>query len=224
LIDGGGNLPARLRKADLDPQDVTDIIVTHSHPDHTYGLPFLSHSFYHSHLDVSCWSTDEAIPRLRDSLEAYDLQDPDRYMTMTFESVPTEKPQPLPLVDSLNVSSFPTDHSRDSFGLVLESSDQKIVFTADTKPCEAVKDVSGDADVLIHDCQGLHGYQHYFKESHTSALELGKIADELNVPTLVPFHHNLIELPGGWEEIGTEIREHYDGRIVHPTQGMGFTL
>jgi ribonuclease BN (tRNA processing enzyme) len=224
LIDAGGDLPARLERAGLNPRNVTDVIVTHSHPDHTYGLPFLSHSFYHGHSEITCWSTEEAIPRLRDSLEAYDLQEPDKYMDVQFESIPVTDQSDLPLSESLTVTSFPAKHSRDAFGLRLESDRQKIVFSGDTEPCSELRDIGGNAEVLIHDCQGLHGYQRYYEGSHTSALELGRIASDLSVNVLVPFHHNLVEVPGGWNEIGSEIREHFDGSIVYPRQGMGFVL
>lgn len=224
LIDAGGDLLTGLDRADLDPTRISDVIITHSHPDHTYGLPFLSHSFYHDRGEVTCWSTEEAIPRLKKSLEAYDLQKPVRYLTFKFRTVSLSAIEPIDLAISLNVSSFPTNHSRESFGLVMESSVQTIVFSGDTQPCEATHRVGTEADVLIHDCQGLQGYKHFFEGSHTSARELSKLADELNVDVLVPFHHNLVELPGGWEEIGTELRESYGGKIVYPQEGMGFIL
>lgn len=224
LIDASGNVSSRLERADLDRSGVTDVVITHSHPDHTYGLPFFSHSFYHDHREVTCWSTAEAIPRLEASLKAYDLQEPDRYLSIDFREVSVESPQSLNLTDEVTVTSIPTEHSRPGFGIKLESSDQTIVYTGDTTPCEAVRNAADNADVLIHDCQGLHGYRRYFAESHTTALELGRLADEVGVPTLVPFHHNLVEVPGGWEEIGAELREAFDGEILYPSKGMGFVL
>ncbi len=224
LIDTGGNVPARLDRTGLKPDGITDIIVTHSHPDHTYGLPFLSHSFYHGHSEVTCWSTEEALPRLRQSLEAYDLQEPDKYMDITFETIPTTEQRNLELTETLDITSFPTKHSRDSFGLSFMSETRKLVFTGDTEPNEGLHGIGEGANVLIHDCQGLHGYQRYYEGSHTSALDLGKIASELSVDLLIPFHHNLVEVPGGWNEIGTEIREHYNGSIIYPNQGMGLVF
>lgn len=224
LVDASGNVPSRLERAGLDPATITDVVITHSHPDHTYGLPFLSHSFYHDHREVTCWSTAESIPRLEASLEAYDLQNPERYLSIDFREVSEESREPLNLVDGVDVTSIPTEHSRPSFGLKLESEDRTIVFSGDTTPCEEVRDAAGDADALVHDCQGLHGYRRYFADSHTSALELGQLADETGVTTLVPFHHNLVEVPGGWEELGAELREEFDGEILYPNQGMGFVL
>lgn len=224
LIDAGGNLPARLDRANLKPDKVTDIIITHSHPDHTYGLPFLSHSFYHDHREVTCWSNSEAIPRLKDNLEAFDLQEPDKYLSIEFSEVPTHEPANLKILSTLEIRSFPTNHTRESFGITLKSQNQKITYTADTGPINNFESIAEDTDILIHDCQGLQGYRRYFEGSHTSALELGRIADKLQVDVLVPFHHNLEEIPGGWEEIGTEIRENYDGNVIYPRQGMGFIL
>lgn len=224
LIDAGGNVPARLERTGLRADKITDVIVTHSHPDHTYGLPFLSHSFYHSHSQVTCWSTGEAIPRLRQSLEAYDLQEPDKYMDVTFETVSTTEQQTLALNDSPAITSFPTKHSRESFGLVFSTENQTLVFSGDTEPCEELSTTGENADTLVHDCQGLHGYKRYYEGAHTSALELGKLASQLSIEVLIPFHHNLIEVPGDWNEIGTEIREHFEGSIIYPQQGTGMIL
>lgn len=224
LIDAGGNLPAKFNRANLDVDLLTDVIITHSHPDHTYGLPFLSHSFYHGHGEITCWTTSEALPRLKENLEAYDLQQPDRYLTVEFNEVATTNINSLDLVSNLEVRAFPTKHSRESFGLSIEGNNRKIVFSGDTTLCESLHEIGETADILIHDCQGLHGYKRYFEESHTSAKELGQVASELNVSLLVPFHHNLIEIPGGWEEIGSELRECYRGNIIYPTAGMGFIL
>lgn len=224
LVDAGGDLPARLREARLSRDDVTDVIITHSHPDHTYGLPFLSHSYYHDHRELTCWSTAEALPRLKDSLEAYDLQDPDKYITFDFREISTTVSENLELVESLTMESLPNDHSRPGFGLAIESNQQRIVFSGDTTPCDRINRAARGADVLLHDCQGLHGYRRYFKESHTSANELGKLAEEADVSTLVPFHHNLTEIPGSWEEILGEIRKSFDGTILYPHKGMGFAL
>ncbi|MFB6344837.1 MAG: MBL fold metallo-hydrolase, partial [bacterium] len=115
LIDAGGNIPARLRDAGLDRDSVTDVVITHSHPDHTYGLPFLSHSYYRNHRKITCWSTAEAIPRLRESLEAYDLQQPDKYLTVTFNKISTEDTTSLDLIESLTIRTLPNEHSRPGF-------------------------------------------------------------------------------------------------------------
>lgn len=224
LVDAGGNVPALLRDAGLNRDCVTDVIITHSHPDHTYGLPFLSHSYYHDHRQMTCWSTGEAIPRLKQSLEAYDLQESEKYITFDFNKISTDETETLELTEALSLRTIPTDHSRPGFGLSIGSENQSIVYSGDTTPCETVNEAADGADVLLHDCQGLHAYRRYFKESHTSARELGKLAATADVGTLVPFHHNLVEVPGSWEEILAEIRSYFSGPLTYPHKGMGFAL
>ena len=41
LIDCGGSPVQKLRRAGVDPQALTAILITHIHPDHSYGLPAL---------------------------------------------------------------------------------------------------------------------------------------------------------------------------------------
>ncbi|MFB6344838.1 MAG: MBL fold metallo-hydrolase, partial [bacterium] len=103
-------------------------------------------------------------------------------------------------------------------------SNQEIVFSGDTTPCKTIQSAARQSDVLIHDCQGLHAYRRYFKDSHTSAQELGELAESAEVNTLVPFHHNLTEIPGDWNQLLEEIRTVYGGTIIYPRKGIGFSL
>ena len=41
LFDGPGNPYVRLRKAGLDEKKLTDVVMTHFHPDHVSGIPLL---------------------------------------------------------------------------------------------------------------------------------------------------------------------------------------
>jgi len=41
LIDCVNNPIVRLRKAGLDVEDITDLLLTHFHPDHVSGVPLL---------------------------------------------------------------------------------------------------------------------------------------------------------------------------------------
>src|SRR5262249_60583846 len=41
LIDVGGSPVQKLRRVAVDPVDLAAVVVTHTHPDHVYGLPAL---------------------------------------------------------------------------------------------------------------------------------------------------------------------------------------
>jgi ribonuclease BN (tRNA processing enzyme) len=226
LIDAGGNLPQLMNEVDLDYRSITDVVITHSHPDHSYGFPFLSHAFYHSHHPVTCWSTPEAVPKLRKSLEAFDLVEPDRYLDVTFETVCTDEPEELSLVEgeSLSATAFPTRHSRPGFGLRFQTDIQHLVYSGDTAPLDYLRELTPEIDHLLHDCQATEGYERYFEGGHSSAADIGRLADHLNVGVLVPFHHNLMEFPPDRHEIVDEIREYYRGSVLFPSRGLSFHL
>jgi len=225
LIDAGGNIPQILNVVDEDYREITDVIITHSHPDHTYGFPFLSHAFYNSHQSIRCWSTSEAIPKLQASLESFELQEPDRYLDVEFEEVSTKNIDRIDLGSStLTVDTFPTRHSRPGFGLKIRKHNSELIYSGDTSPQKQLFDVAEQTDYLLHDVQATEGYKRYFQQSHTSARELGEIADRVQPSVTVPFHHNLMEFPPSRTEIVSEIREEFDGPIVFPSQGMSFFL
>lgn len=226
LIDAGGNLPQLMRDLDEDYRDVTDLIVTHSHPDHTYGFPFLSHAFYHTHQSINCWSGEDATEKLKTSLEAYELVEPDKYLDVDFNVVSTDETDTinLPTEDSLTITTFPTRHSRPGFGLSLKSDNQRLVYSGDTAPIEVLDELDQPIHYLLHDCQATEGYKRYFDGGHSSAEDIGQIAARLDVDVLVPFHHNLVEFPPDRHEIGSEIRREFSGNLIFPTRGMSFYL
>lgn len=224
VVDPGGDVPARLQEVGQDPRELTGIIVTHSHPDHTYGLPFLCHSFYHTHRRITGWTTREARPRLEQSLEAWDLRGKDRYLEVDFRTVSSERSDEIDAGPGLEITTIPTRHSRPGFGFRLKTSRQTLVYSGDTVPTRALRERGRGADVLLHDCQGTDAFRRYFEESHTSAAQLGRLASAMEVGLLVPFHHNLVELPCDWNDVTEEIRRHYDGPLLFPRKGLAFTL
>ncbi|MFB6356423.1 MAG: MBL fold metallo-hydrolase [bacterium] len=224
LVDCSGNVPDALREFDIDYRELNGIVFTHSHPDHTYGLPFLSHAFYSSHHSIDVMAPPETLPRLKDALEAYDLREPDRYLECSFEEISESEQHTLYSGPELQIRSFPNNHSRPGIGLKLSTNDQEFLFSGDTDLCGNIRKLGHGTDVLIHDCQTTHGYKRYFEGSHTSALELGKLASNLQINTLVPFHYNTTEFPPSWQDIAREIREYYRGTIVKPTRGMALHL
>lgn len=224
LIDAGGNLPYLLRENEIDYRRITDVLISHSHPDHTYGFPFLSHCFYRDKREVTCRAPAETIPRLKKALEAFDLDRDDKYLQVDFQGLSTTDIEFLQLEAELKVKSVPTKHGRDGVGYLIRSQNQSLLYTADTAPNPRLKKAGQNVDVLIVDCQATEAFRRYFKDSHCSALEVGKLASELNVKTVVPFHYNTTEFPVSWQEIGEEVRENFAGTIVKPHGGMAFTL
>src|SRR3990172_2928514 len=58
LVDVGGSPVKKLRRLAVDPLELSAVVVTHTHPDHVYGLPALVQSLVilgrHAPLPVYC--------------------------------------------------------------------------------------------------------------------------------------------------------------------------
>jgi len=124
--------------------------------------------------------------------------------------------------EHVTVKAFPVKHgSWDyAFGFRFETPDKVIVISGDTVPVESVIENSKNCDILIHEVYSQAGFdrrtpewQKYHSQFHTSSIELGKIASEVQ-PKLLVLYHQLL-----WgstpEELLAEIRSVYDGKVVY---------
>ncbi len=224
LVDAGGNIPRLLADCGFDYRQLTEVLISHSHPDHTYGLPFLSHCFYHGGKKMTCRAPEDTIARLKKKLDAFELEDEVKYLDFVFEPIPVDKPVKFKVDKSLQIQTVPTSHSRPGVGFLFEGPAQNILYTSDTAQNEILLDLEEKLDVLLIDCQATEAYRRYFEDSHCSSLEVGEIAAELKVGSVVPFHYNTTEFPVKREELTAEIRKNYGGTIIFPARGMGFEL
>jgi len=66
---------------------------------------------------------------------------------------------------------------------------RKLVYSGDTRPCDTVKDLAVDADVLIHDCTLTEEHAQVAAEfGHSTAAEAAKIAKAARVARLLLVH------------------------------------
>jgi ribonuclease BN (tRNA processing enzyme) len=114
-----------------------------------------------------------------------------------------------------------------AFAYRFDCPDRSIVFSGDTAPSEALVKLAKGADVLVHEViyapaidriaaaePNAKTLKAHLLAAHTPAEEVGRIATEAGVKTLVLSHF----VPGGpgitddqWE---AAVRPHFSGRIV----------
>ncbi len=224
LIDAGGNVPKLLEQHGRDFRELTDIIITHEHLDHTYGLPFLSHCFYSEPHSVRCWAPPETVSVLRDVIQAHGLEASDRYLQIDFQELDPNTVHPVDILPEVETWVHPTEHNPSCIGVSFRRSDRSLAYSGDTASTDVLFDLPFTPDILIHDCQATAPYARYFEEVHATARSVGRLARELGSRVLVPFHYNFDEFPVGWDELAEEIRQEYDGTVIAPIGGMAFYL
>ena len=123
--------------------------------------------------------------------------------------------------DRVQVDAFGVNHGKgwEPFGFKFTTPDRTIVVSGDTSPCPEVYDLWQGCDVLVHEVYSQKGFdrrepdwQKYHSAMHTSGLQLGDIAAQVQPGKLVMTH---LLLWGATEnDLMDEVRQHFDGDVV----------
>ncbi len=219
LVDCVGNALLRLEKAGLDHRDLTDLIVTHFHPDHVSGVPLLLMDMWlmgrRSPLRVH--GLQHALDRVESLMGFYGWEKWPDFYPVTFNRLPSaEKASVLDSPDFRVVAS-PVHHLVPTIGLRIEFQGSKeiLAYSCDTEPCAEVVRLAEGADVLIHEAAGNI-------KGHSSAEQAGEIAAQAEVGKLYLIHY-----PTGKYAVGdllAEARRSYQGPIMQAEDFMVLNL
>lgn len=182
---------------------VDAVILTHEHIDHVYGLPSLLHQMWIAGrgkaLDIY---VPQGLEQLADGLiHLFGLREKKNMFEIRLRM------EPVFCVGTMKVTTFPTDHTEMSIGVVIEDgmegSGGKLVYTCDTRPLRDIPSFMEGAQVLIHEASGLSKDEEaLLRKGHSSGADAGKMARELGVDKLYLCH-----LPRGEEAKSQILRE-----------------
>ena len=187
LVDAPGvNSIPRLEQAGLDFNDLTDIIVTHFHVDHTLGIPQLLMSMWlmGRHRSLNIYGLDYTLTRLKSLLDLFDWSDWPGFFPVFFNSIPSSELSPVLDCSDFIIHATPVHHTIPNIGLRIQfkQSQQILTYSCDTEPCDEVVRLSEGADVLIHEAAGE-------SMGHSSARQAGEIARKAEVGKLYLIHY-----------------------------------
>ena len=187
LIDCPGNPVVRLEKAGIDLNSLTDLFLTHFHPDHVAGVPLLLMSMWlMGRRDAfGIYGLEHTLDRLKRLMDAFEWGEWPNFYPVSFHLLP-EKPMTLALQSKeFLVYTSPVEHSIPTIGIRVEARQIGIVLahSSDTAPCDAVVNLADKADVLIHEATGQ-------MPGHSSASQAGQIAARAKVGSLYLIHYN----------------------------------
>ena len=186
LIDCSTMPLLRLSDAGVDYNLVSDLIITHFHPDHVSGLATLIMEMwikgrsneFHIH------GCEHAISRAMQMLELFGWKDWKGMYPVYFHSLPLEE---LTLVldgDDFKIWSSPGKHLIPSIGIRVE--DQKsnftLAYTSDTEPIPEMERLAEGVDVLVHEAAGNAPF-------HSSPSQAGEVAAKAGVKALYLTHY-----------------------------------
>ena len=184
LVDCAGNPVVRLEQAGIDPRTITDLILTHFHPDHISGAPLLLMDLWlMGRIDpLTVHGLDNVVKRFEKMMGLYEWHDWKGFYPVNFHGLPGDERSPVLKDESINVQSSVVCHMIPAIGLRFELPDFVIAYSTDTGPCEQVIRLAEGADILIHEASGS-------SNGHSSPAEAGEIAGLAGVKTLVLIHY-----------------------------------
>lgn len=190
LVDCVSNPMVRLEQAGVDFHHLTDIIITHFHPDHVSGIPLLLMDMWlmGRKNSINIYGLDHTIDRIESMMGLYNWSEWPDFFPVEFSRLPTNE-----LITVLDCSDFlikasPVHHMIPTIGLRIEFKDSNkiLAYSCDTEPCDEVVRLSQGANVLIHEATG---------ESfgHSSARQAGEIASKAGVGRLYLIHYTTVK-------------------------------
>lgn len=220
LIDTPGCLLVKLAKLKIDYRQIENVFLTHSHPDHIYGLVSLLHSRYRLNDQIRISAHPKTINLVRDLRRLFRLEDINKYPKIIYKKVKTNYKDPFYDSEDISTWAFKVKHSVESLGLrfFFKKSRINLVYCSDTAKSKNLIEVARDCDYLIHDCFApVRFFKKYpqLAKMHTSSLSLGKIAREVSPRVLIPIHFTF-EVKYSFNTVLQEIKRNFAGRIILP--------
>ena len=185
MVDCVSNPIVRLARAGVDPNQITDLILTHFHPDHVSGVPLMLMNMWlmGRRKPLNIYGLHYTLDRIEDLMGFYDWVSWPGFFPTAFIRLPaTERTEVLACPEFTLFSSavrhlIPTIGPRAEF-----ESSKTFAYSCDTEPCEEVVRLAAGVDTLFHESSGA-------TRGHSSAAQAGDIARRAEAGRLFLIHY-----------------------------------
>ncbi len=210
LIDCSENPFTRLPRIGVSPLQLTDVILTHFHPDHVSGIPSLLMGMWllgHQR-ELHIYGLAHTLDRLQMVMEAYDWDSWPEFFPVSFHRLPKQE-RTLVLEDKdFRILASPMHHVIPTIGLRIELLKVRkvIAYSSDTEPCAEMVRLANGVDILIHEATG-EGV------GHSSAIQAAEIARQAEAGFLYLIHYPDLNA-SDHSKLLTEIQTHFPGPVA----------
>ncbi len=213
LIDCGDNALVSLKKNKIDPNTITDLILTHFHPDHAGSLPLFIMTMWLEKrtLPLMIHGLDYTLDRAKALLGLFGWNNWPGMYPVTFNTVDEDGSTTLIQDENVNVSGMAVKHLIPTIGLRFDFAEGKTVtYSCDTEPCDNLMKLANGADILLQESAGPG-------KGHTSAAQAGAIAVTAKVEQLILIHYD--QSVGG-DQLLRAAQENFKGEVCLAVDGM----
>jgi ribonuclease Z len=216
LIDCGDSTYLRLKAASINLEQVSNLILTHFHPDHAGGLPAFLITLWllKRQSPLVIHGLEDTLDRSEAMMQLYQWGSWQGFYPVKFNRLKAEELTSVISTDEWKVVASPVKHLIPTIGLRMEFEDGMVAaYSSDTEPCEAMKRLGKSADLLLHESAG-------DSRGHSSGIQAADIARQAEARRLVLIHY-----PSGKSaELLNEARTKFTGEVLLAEDGAVFDL
>jgi len=218
LIDCPGSVEQKLARAGIDPLRLDVAVITHTHVDHAYGLPSLVHNLQllGRSAPLPLYAQPGDYDRIQRLIALWDLQSQAGFLHLR----PLMPGPSAPFWErgGHRLFALATDHSRPSCAIRWDlPGGQRVVYSSDTRPLEALAEFSRGAAYLIHEATFTDADQSRAEQSgHSTPGQAGRIATLARAERLLLVHVDIKADVARWV---AEARAAYTGPVEVPGDG-----
>jgi ribonuclease Z len=209
LIDCVNSPIMRLKKVGVEFTSLTDMILTHFHPDHVSGVPQLLMNMWlmGRKQPLNIFGLHHTLDRIENLMGFYGWSDWPDFFPVVFYRLPLQDTIPVLEDSEFRITAVPVHHFIPTIGLRIQllKNDRVVAYSCDTEPCPDVVRLAEGADILIHEASGAF-------PGHSSAAQAGETASKAEVGALYLIHYPTGQFASG--DPAEEARRQFQGPVT----------
>lgn len=230
LVDAGPGAVSRIYDLGRSVTEIDTVVVTHSHGDHTLGVPYVLFRQFAERLGGAA-GPDEidlvTTPALAEGIEAMwsFCYPPGEYEAFDVVHRPIDADAPDEVdLGRTRLRTTPVDHAVPTVGLRFDAPGGSFSHSADTVYDERFVDLAAGSDLCSHEAMGPDAMADLLANvRHGTAREAGRAAADAAVGRLL-LHHLHPDYRLDYGSLLDQAGDAYDGPIEVPAAGAQFAV
>lgn len=191
VMDCGGNAVRQLQRLSVPLESIERVILSHSHPDHTSGLPLLIEMLWLSgrRAPLPIHGPAEAVDVLQRVWRQWDTAAWTGLPELQWNIVPLEPFAPVATGAEFELTASPGIHGTTPvIGMRAKemATGRSMVYGADGQPSATIQQLAQGVDILVHEATGAHAV-------HSTAEGAAELARAAGAKKLVLVHLSPLE-------------------------------